>query len=65
MPIWFKDGDLETKLVRCAGENMQITDENKNDFFKPIKIEIIDIPKIYHYNDKLFDDVFNELASTE
>ncbi len=40
-------------------EDIDADKNQKDDFFKPVRVEIIDIPKIYHYNDKLFDEVFN------
>lgn len=32
---------------------------------RPIKVEFIDIPRIYHYSDKLSDEFFMCLAETD
>jgi hypothetical protein len=41
-----------------ANDDIDAESDKKDGFFKPVRVEIIDIPKIYHYNDKLFDEVF-------
>ena len=32
---------------------------------RAIKVEFVDIPRVYHYMDDLTDDFFSALASTE
>ena len=32
---------------------------------KPIKVEFVDMPRLYHYNDALCDEFFGALAGTE
>ena len=32
---------------------------------RPIRVELIDMPCLYHYNDPLFGEVFEQLAETD
>jgi hypothetical protein len=60
LEVWYNDDDIEEKLVKCDGQNL-----NPLDRFTQIKVEIIDLPRIYHYDDPLFDELFIELSRTE
>lgn len=59
LEVWYNDDDIEEKLVRCDPYNL-----GPNEVFTQIKVEIIDLPIIYHYDEFLFDDLFIELSRT-
>lgn len=39
--------------------------ENPNFIERPIRVEFIDIPRLYHYSDNLSDPFFTTLADTD
>jgi hypothetical protein len=57
--VWYNDDDIEEKLVRCDAQNIRATE-----VFTQVKVEFIDMPRIYHYDDPLFDELFIELSRT-
>ena len=56
--IWFNRDELCGKLMATAKEGEETLVE------RPIKVEFIDVPKIYHYNDPNNCAFFSALAET-
>lgn len=57
--IWYNSADFEEKLMedRKEGDESQVE--------RPIRVELVDMPRVYHYDDPLCDEFFGQLADTD
>ena len=72
--LWLSDDELHEKLVNCStgapslkSKSASLAEEEPEQLHieRPVKIEFIDMPYFYHYDDPLCFELFGELAHTE
>ncbi|CDW71887.1 wd-40 repeat protein [Stylonychia lemnae] len=57
--IWFNYDDVEKKLMETRKEG----DESMVE--RPIRVQFVDLPNVYHYDDPICDEFFGQLADTD
>lgn len=59
MSLWFGQEEFDKRLLkqRVEGDDTLID--------RPIRVEFVDIPNVYHYDDCLTDNFFGQLADTD
>ena len=57
--IWFKQSDFNKKLIKSSSK------KGKQEIERPIKVEFIDLPCVYNYNEELCTEFFGRLADSE
>ena len=56
--LWFNFHEWEKKMMN------QVNKDNETEVERPIKVEFVDIPRVYNYQDELTDSFFFALAHT-
>lgn len=56
IPLWFDWATFKKKLLK---------DDSQEDIERPIRVEFLDIPKLFNFNDSLFLEFFVNLAATK
>jgi hypothetical protein len=57
--VWFGDDEFNNKLMK------QRIKSDDSLIERAIRVDFVDIPKVYHYNDDMCDPFFEQLADTD